>query len=284
MIGKFWRRLVKGVKHLRQRADWPDFTGSDWADRIMRVEVTDQFHAKQGRTTGRWVLGNQDHRLVVYLKRHYRLPMWQGILATLFPRAGWSPAVQEWRNLRRARALGLPVPTPVAAAEYIGPWCKLQSFLAVEELTDMVALHEAIPEAAGRLEAKVFEAWKRGLIVELAHLTHQLHAGRHYHKDLYLCHFFIPRSSIAAQTSWRGQVHLIDLHRFRYHPIAWRRWQIKDLAQLLYSSDIPGIGVRDRIRFWRVYKGPRGIAPRFLRILVLWKYRQYRRHNARNAA
>ena len=28
----------------------------DWADRIMDVAVTDRFHAKQGRSTGRWVL------------------------------------------------------------------------------------------------------------------------------------------------------------------------------------------------------------------------------------
>src|SRR5215472_17416543 len=144
LSGTFWQRLVKGVRRLRQRPDWAHFADPDWPEQIMRVPVTDDFHAKQGRTTGRWVLRNEGNTLFVYLKRHYRLPRWRGILATLWPDGGWSPALQEWRNLIRANSLGLPVPRPLAAAEYIGPWCQLQSFLAVEELTDMVPLHEAV--------------------------------------------------------------------------------------------------------------------------------------------
>jgi heptose I phosphotransferase len=286
MSGTFWLRLVKGVRRLRQRPDWAQFADPDWPEQIMRVPVTDDFHAKQGRTTGRWVLHNAGNTLVVYLKRHYRLPCWRGILATLWPGGGWSPALQEWRNLNRASSLGLPVPRPVAAAEYIGPWCQLQSFLAVEELNDMVPLHEAVPEAAKRLDASAFQRWKEGLILEVARLTRWLHDGRYFHKDLYLCHFYIPRRLLVPTATWRGEVYLIDLHRFGRHPLFWRRWQIKDLAQLLFSSDIDGIDDRDRLCFWRAYRGRRNhrLSTTFLRALVLLKYRQYRRHNAAKAA
>ena len=139
----FWRRLTRGGRRLHQRPDWEAFAGPGWAERIMQVGVTDDFHAKQGRSTGRWVLtAPGGRRLAVYLKRHYRLPFWHGWLATLWPGGDWSPAMQEYRHLEWAREQGVPVPVPVAAGEFIDPWGKLSSFLVVEELTDMLPLHE----------------------------------------------------------------------------------------------------------------------------------------------
>jgi heptose I phosphotransferase len=279
-----WQRLFRGVRRLRQRPDWPAFAGPDWAERIMTAEVTDRFHAKQGRSTGRWVLHAGAGRLAVYLKRHYRLPWWRGLLAALWPDAGWSPALQEVRHLEWARAQGLPVPAVVAAGEYIGPWGRLQSFLAVEELADMLPLHEAVPAAAGRLAPAVFRQWKRGLVRELARLTRALHRRRCFHKDLYLCHFYIPRADTERLPCWRGRVHVIDLHRLGRHPWTWRLWQVKDLGQLLYSSEVEGVEDRDRLRFWRHYLGAGRRGSRWLRWCVLFKWRRYRRHNARKQA
>ena len=131
-MDSLWRRLVYGIRRLCQRSDWPLFTGTDWADRIMDVVVTDRFHAKQGRSTGRWILhapgehAARPRRLSVYLKRHYELPRWRGLLASLWPQRGWSPAVQEQQHLEWARQQGVPVPEVVAAAEYIGPRGQLQ--------------------------------------------------------------------------------------------------------------------------------------------------------------
>jgi heptose I phosphotransferase len=279
----FWRRWFRGARRLRQRPDWAAFAGADWADRIMDVAVTDRFHAKQGRSTGRWVLNVAGRRLAVYLKRHYRLPWWHGLLAALWPESGWSPALQEWRHLEWARTAGMPVPAAVAAGEYIGPWGRLQSFLAVEELDDMLPLHEAVPLAARQLAPLTFRRWKRGLTAEMARLTRELHEKRHFHKDLYLCHFYIPREDTDRLPAWRGRVHLIDLHRLGHHPWTWRLWQVKDLAQLLYSSEVPGVDARDRLRFWRLYLGAarRTWAGRWLRRCVLFKWRRYRRHNAK---
>jgi heptose I phosphotransferase len=279
-----WVRLCRGVRRLRQRADWPHFVGADWADRIMGLAITDRLHVKQGRSIARWALESDSRQLTVYLKRHYRLPRWRGLLATLWPDAGWSPALQEWQHLQWAKVRGMPVPAAVAAGEYIGPWGRLQSFLAVEELTDMLPLHEAIPAAAARLDAATFRDWKRTLGAEVARLTRALHARRYFHKDLYLCHFYIPCQWTAAIPRWEGQVHLIDLHRLAYHRLAWRFWQMKDLAQLLYSSDVAGIEVRDRLRFWHAYLGTesRRLLARLLRYGILVKWNRYRHHNARS--
>jgi heptose I phosphotransferase len=275
-----WQRFVRGGRRLNERPDWARFAGADWADRVMGVAVTDRFHAKQGRSTGRWVLDAGGGRLSVYLKRHYRLPWWHGLLALLWPDAAWSPALLESRNLTWARATGFAVPDVVAAGQYVGPGVRLQSFLAVEELHDMLPLHEAVPLAARQLEPSVFGRWKRSLTAELARVTAALHGHRYFHKDLYLCHFYVPRADAARLVEWKGRVHLIDLHRLARHPWTWRFWQVKDLAQLLYSSDVEGVGPADRLRFWHRYLGGRGgFGSHWLRWAVVAKYRRYRRHN-----
>ena len=48
MSGGLWQRLVRGVQRIQQRPDWAEFAGPDWALRIMDINVTDDFHAKQG--------------------------------------------------------------------------------------------------------------------------------------------------------------------------------------------------------------------------------------------
>ncbi len=257
----------------------------------MVVPVTDRFQTKQGRSTGRWILTGPaenpepTRRLSVYLKRHYDLPWWRGWLATLWPWRNWSPAWQEWRHLDWARRQGLPVPRRVAVAEYIGPWGRLRSFLAVEELTGMLSLQGAIPLAAVRQDAQSFRQWKRGLAAEMARLTRILHERRCFHKDLYLCHFFIAREDTCGMPAegWRGRLYLIDLHRLAHHPWTWRVWQTKDLAEILYSSDIIGVDARDRLAFWRAYRGDGPHRPRcpWLRRFILFRWQRYRRHNAR---
>jgi heptose I phosphotransferase len=284
------KRLIRGELRLRERPDWAEFAVAGWPDRIMDVVVTDRFHAKQGRSSGRWVLpapavsGGPPRRLAVYLKRHYDLPWPLGWAATLWPGRGWSPAFREWEHLEWARVAGVPTPRPVAAAEYIGPWGRLRSFLAVEELNDMLPLNEAVSRAASLLESAAFRCWKRGLIAEAARIARLMHDRRAFHKDLYLCHFFIARVDCAAAApDWRGRVYLIDFHRLGRHPWTWLWWRVKDLAQLLYSSEIPGVDLRDRLAFWRAYRGPAAgrSADRWLRRFILFKWRRYRRHNVR---
>lgn len=277
----FWRRLCQGVRRFTHRNDWTGFVGTDWDEEVMTLPVTDRFHAKQGRSTGRLILTQNDDRLVVYLKRHYRLPWWKGILATLWPGQGWSPALQEQKHLEWAREQGLPVPHVVAAGEKIGPWGKFESFLAVEELTDMLPLHEAIPLAHSQLDGKTFAQWKRELITEMVRLVRTLHDHRWFHRDLYLCHFYVTRQDTERIPNWRDRVHLIDFHRLAHHRHLWRLWQSKDIAQLLYSSDVTGVTWRDRWRFWKLYLGEQEKHHKrgWLSWMIRWRWGNYRNHN-----
>lgn len=277
---------IRGNRRAWQDPEWNRFAGEDWADWIMEARMTDRFHEKQGRSVGRWVLPARDgarENLVVYLKRHNKLPWMDGLLARLAPRWAWSPALQEWLHLQWATELGVRVPRALAVAEFTGPGLRLQSCLAVEELTGMIPLHEAVPLAQARLDPGRFKKWKRGLIEEMARIGRLLHDRRCFHKDFYLCHFYIREGETARiPETWFNGVVLIDLHRLARHPVLWRVFQVKDLAQLVFSSEIDGVSPTDRLAFWRAYRGPgaRGTwAERFLRRLVQWKWQRYRRHN-----
>ena len=272
----------------------PDFelaAGEGWPARIMAEEIRDRYHAKQGRSIARWTLAGPDgSTLAVYLKRHYELPQLAGWLAMLFPRKAWSPGLQEWQHLAWARSVGLPVPRPVAAGEFRGPGGKLQSFLAVEELANMLPLNEAIPLAAATLAPMAFALWKRRLVADVARLARELHRRRAYHKDLYLCHFYLAQTDCAeVPDSFRGRLFVIDFHRLGRHRFLGEYFRTKDLAQLLFSSDdLETLTARDRLRFWHHYRrgdwGPAAGPPNFLRRAILWKWKQYRRHNLRRKA
>jgi heptose I phosphotransferase len=192
--------------------------------------------------------------------------------------------LQEWQHLKWAAAEGFPVPRPVAAGQMVGPWFRLQGFLAIEELHGMLPLHEAIPLAAKRLDAAKFASWKVGLTEELARLARELHQRHVFHKDLYFCHFYILESlTRSLPATWFKGVVMIDLHRLARHPLTRLWWQAKDLGQLLYSSDVPGVTLRDRLRFWKLYRaGWDSSRPgAWLLSLIRWKDRFYRRHARR---
>jgi hypothetical protein len=279
----FFHRLTHGAKRFAMQPDWPRFAGKGWEERIMQLRLTDRLHEKQGRSIVRWQLRAGPEQLTVYLKRHYHLPRRLGWLALLFPGRPWSPAVQEWHHLDQARQLGVPAPEAVAAGEMTGPWGRLQSFLAVKELDGMLPLHEAIPVAAKRLSGRDFANWKRGLLAEIARLARLLHERAWFHKDFYLCHFYVAENDIREEVGdWKNRVYLIDFHRLGRHPWTKWFWQVKDLAQLLYSSEVEGVTDADRREFWRKYTD--GHPRSWLAWLVSWKARRYRSHNQKIAA
>lgn len=285
-----WSRLRHGRTVLHAEPDWPEFAGTDWSATIMAESVTDRFHAKQGRSIARWTLRNDDRELIVYLKRHYELPRLRGWLAALLPSRAWSPGLEEWEHLNWARAEGFWVPRAVAVAEWLHPGGRLQGFLAVEELAGMLALHEAIPLAHDSLSPADFARWKRGLIAELARLSRELHRRQTFHQDLYLCHFYVAtRDCKTVPSTWTGNVAMIDFHRLAHHTLGSRYWQIKDLAQLLYSTfDVKVVTPRDQARFWKLYRegdwNSQGTPAGWMTRVIRFRADRYHRKNLRRQA
>jgi len=275
----FWHRLVRGSRWTwideRFRAVLP----ADIDTRVMTLESRDRFHAKQGRSTARVVFHGASGPLSVYLKRHDRLP-WRSRLAALIDPGGrHTPGAAEWSHLERVRALGIAVPEVVAAGERIGPWGRLQSFLMIADLVGCEPLHEAIPALVRRRDPRTFASWKRALIAAMAEITATLHRADLFHKDLYLCHFFVDPERHADEM----RLTLIDLHRLGQHPRWPERWRRKDLGQLLYSTyGVEGIDDRDRLRFWKHYRAHLGLRRlrRQARMIAL-KAARYHAHNSR---
>ncbi len=274
----FWNRLVRGTRwtwlHEQYRAALP----ADLAETVMTLESRDRLHAKQGRSTARVVFHGPGGPVPVYLKRHFQLPWVDRLAALIDSRGRHTPGGAEFDHLNRARGLGLAVPEVVAAGETIGPWGQLQSFLMVSELTGFLPLHEAIPALADRLDRAAFERLKRSLAREVAEIAATLHRARAFHRDLYLCHFFLDPARLAQPGN---RLTLIDLHRLAEHRLWPGRWRRKDLAQLQYSTvGVTGLTNRDALRFWSYYCRllPMPEARRQAR-LVASKAARYLRHN-----
>src|SRR5262249_9140511 len=153
------------------------------------------------------------------------------------------------------------------------------SFLMLAELTASRPLHEAIPDLSRRLEPRRFATWKRHLIGALAEITATLHQADLFHKDLYLCHFFLEEGDSSSTPDPSGLT-LIDLHRLGHHPHWPDRWRWKDLGQLVYSTyGVVGINDRDRLRFWRHYRRRLGLTrPQWHARMIVLKAARYQSH------
>lgn len=277
-LGTLYGRLTRGVRWTWLSDDYRAALPDDLDATIMSLESADRLHAKQGRSTARVRFDSPWGPLSVYLKRHYRLPIPARLGALLFPSRRFTPGASELAHLERARSLGVAVPDAVAAGERIGPWGTLQSFLMVAELTGCRELNEILPDLHDAMDPDAFARLKRELIAEIAGIAARLHRAKVYHKDLYLCHFFLD-PSLRAEPGRR--LTLIDLHRLAQHRLTGFRWRWKDLGQLLYSTyALPCLDDRDRLRFWLRYRKATDLPfARFQRRRVVAKAARYRSHN-----
>jgi heptose I phosphotransferase len=276
--GSLLTRLLRGTRWSWRAEQHSSALPGDLESVVMTLESGDRHHAKQGRSTSRVRFDTGSASLSVYLKRHYRMPWFKRVAALLHPTGRHSPASAEWAHLERARGLGIAVPEVVAVGEWVGPWGALSSYLMVAELIGHSPLHEAVPDLAATLDPRDFASTKRALVIEMAEVAAKLHSVHAFHKDLYLCHFFLDRTAGALDGR---RLCLIDLHRLAIHHWTAPRWRWKDLGQLLFSTHgVAGIDNRDRLRFWMHYRRrSRLFFPRLQRRFIEGKAGRYLAHN-----
>ena len=175
-----------------------------------------------------------------YLKRYHNAP--------------WSIQIKSWLQhgqraflsgydkgpLAELQKVNVSIPQAIA---YGGRWAELfekKSFIIALEIPNALSLEARLPDCFIRSSS----TGKREFIIKLADFIRRFHETGYRHRDLYLCHIFLSENKT---------LYLIDLHRTFRPKLLGKRYQVKDLAQLHYSSPADKVSNTDRLRFYLGY-------------------------------
>jgi heptose I phosphotransferase len=231
------------------------FTGKDAFDRILAIRG-EVFRNMDGRKTLRFTLNGKRY----FIKMHFGVG-WKIIFKDLarlhFPTLS---ARTERLAITRLEELGVDTMKIVGYGEQGWNPARLKSFIITEELENTISLEDFCREWASRPPGFTL---KQALIAEVAHIARRLHENGMNHRDFYICHFLLDRDSGKYTTDLRQgrgdednpRVFLIDLHRVQIRRRTPKRWIIKDLAGLYFSSMDIGLNRRDILRFMKIYRG-----------------------------
>ena len=244
---------------------------------IMSVEG-ESFREAPGRKTVRFSKDGKNY----FLKTHTGVG-WKEIVKNLFylrlPVLG---AMNEWHGAHHLQRLGIDTLTiagygtesdmsrPLAhlwqrstersATPWDLPWWKgnparRRSFIITDEILETQSLEEFCSSWRQRPPRQVDEIrYKRWLIESLARIARRLHNSGANHRDFYLVHFLLQPGVVNGKLhADASRLFVIDLHRMQLRRHTPKRWKIKDVAGLHYSSMDLGLTQRDRLRFIRLY-------------------------------
>ena len=206
------------------------------------------FRAREGRRTLRFTGNGRSY----FLKYHAGIG-WKEIVKNLtqakLPVLG---AMDEVTAIDAVRAAGLDTMTVAAfGSRGVNP-ASIESFIITEDLVQTLSLEEVGEQWV--LAGEVPVLFKRALINKVANIARRMHGAGINHRDFYLAHFLMPEQDVATQTV-EGPMYMIDLHRSQVRRAVPRRWRIKDLGGLYFSTARFGLTHRDLLRFIRAYTG-----------------------------
>lgn len=207
----------------------------------------ESYREQRGRTTQRIFIGDSSY----FIKRHLGVG-WKEIWKNLFQlRLPILSAKTEWQALEKLKTLGVHTPEVIAYGERGLNPARRQSFVLLQELKQKISLEDFTK--CWLLTPPTFLI-KFNLIRAVADIAMKIHQSGLTHRDFYLCHFLLDSTQCETEEKIRNLVlYLIDLHRtaVHYYP---RRWIIKDLAGLYFSSKEIGLTSKDYYRFIRFYR------------------------------
>ncbi|MCP4248427.1 MAG: hypothetical protein GY778_15375 [bacterium] len=204
---------------------------------------------------------------VVYLKRYSRPPLGEQVRRIFSPDWRRSTAGAEWSRMQALAAAGIAAVEPVALGEeMIGPWERRSAVVSA-----------AVPgDSLERRAQRAPDRVSRGMVNGLARFVARFHGAGFVHRDLYLSHIFVD------DRDGQPQFRLIDLARVVAPRHRRRRWIVKDLAALDYSTPQSVATSADRMRLIRTYLGVDRLAPAHKQLVrrVIRKSQRIARHDA----
>jgi len=205
------------------------------------------FREKEGRRTFRFELDGQRYFAKVFMGIG-----WPTLLACLLKfRRPIITAENEWRAIEKLERIGVSTMRLVGYGKRGRNPARMQSFIITEELKPTISLEDFCRDWNDHPPPLKL---KRALIKRVAQIARTLHANGIVHRDLYLCHFLLDTTRQADQAGIIPlRLFLIDLHRAEQRRHLKRRWCVKDVAGLYFSSMDIGLTQRDRLRFIAEY-------------------------------
>jgi heptose I phosphotransferase len=218
-----------------------DASGLVTFDDFMRLQGMVVKSAVRERSTQRLALDG----VTVYIKKHFFPGM--GEILKNFLRFRFPPgALNEWRALLAFHAHNIPTMTPICAGRKPLLWkLEKKSFLLTDDLGEASRLDDFLKvNGAMPCRGKVLETKKR-ILENLADITRRMHSAGINHRDYYLCHILLDNPE---------RLYVIDLHRVNVRDKVGKRWKVKDLAALLFSSLEVPLTHGQRLAFYKHYR------------------------------
>ena len=215
-----------------------NFTGGEVLKKISVRSITKFYLIKDGVRHG------------FYLKRHSQGKRLGEKFKGLVSKPVSTEARKEFDAISALSDAKIPCPGAVAYGERSSS-NKVESFLVTEALDGYTQLEKMVHDFDPPLPAAKIQR-KRALISEVASLVAGLHQAGFNHKDLYLTHILAKFKQSAGYN-----LKLIDLQRVEHRTTGRRRWLVKDIAALNYSSPQGVVTRGDRLRFYKAYTGRR---------------------------
>ncbi|HCE41984.1 MAG TPA: hypothetical protein DET40_00355 [Lentisphaeria bacterium] len=215
------------------------FNGIDTFEKLWNIPSEPVKKVVKQRGTERVLLKSPDGAaLEAYIKRYTPEPLKEKIKNILSFRPNRYPgALNEWNAVVEFHRNNLPTMQPIACASRGGDSCILTL-----GIRDYRRASELFAEFAGKDRSR-----RRSLIGKIAGLAAGMHSAGMAHQDFYLVHMFVREGE-------DDKPYLIDLQRVVFKEDFSERWRVKDLAQLLFSSE-KFVSRTDILYFWKIYAG-----------------------------
>ena len=186
-----------------------------------------------------------------FVKQHFGIG-WREIFKNLLQlRLPVISAKNEWHALKRLEQLAIPVPKIVGYGCRGTNPARLQSFLITRELPRHITLEDF---CKNWIQQPPSFKVKHQILKEVARISRIMHQSGINHRDFYICHFLL---DLKEYSKGYIKLYLLDLHRAQIRAQVPKRWRIKDLAGLFFSSHEIGLTKRDRMRFIKEYRDER---------------------------
>ncbi|MEN6306936.1 MAG: lipopolysaccharide kinase InaA family protein [Anaerohalosphaeraceae bacterium] len=194
------------------------------------------------RSRTEFVIGNPPQRC--FLKRYDHPPMMTQVRNWLAHGQKALTAMYDYLPCGPLEQAGVGTYHTIA---YGGRWRGLfedRSFVILLEIPAAQSLEKQLPDCLTQPPQNSNQTERAAFIYSLADFVRRFHQAGYCHRDLYLCHIFFSAANGFS---------LIDLQRAFQPRLFRRRWILKDLTQLYYSSPGDVISQSDRLRFYLRY-------------------------------